>query len=179
MNQTNNSIWIIIPKPPPFNDWIFLYGCGPLSLASFILTSVCFVIFSDKVFKNMNLFIYFRLECAFMPANMLIKFLVLFICRPNWPIWPTLFSQLFYNYAFIYVSSVLEFCALGMNICAAAVCLSMLNPNNKILVSFANTSPYLVSAIWVVFSALFYFYQAVSRNIFSIDIFVKSARILG
>jgi hypothetical protein len=183
MNTTNTTATLphttTIPAPPPFNDWIFLYGCGPLSLASLILTTLCFLIFSSSEFKQMSLFGYLRLECAFMALDMLIKVLVIFIDRPNWPLWPTLFAQMFYTYGFIFASSVFEFCALASNVCASLVCLSMITPTDRLLARFAAFSPYLVMLGWFIFSILLFFYQAVSRNVFPIAAFVESSRVLG
>lgn len=156
-----------------------MYGCGPVSLTSFLLCLLGFFIFSSVEFKKLPIFVYFRFECLFMSLDMLIKFVVLFIDRPNWSLWPTLFGQMFYTYCFIYISSVLEFCALGVNICAAFMCLAMIHPSNHSLTKLATVNPYLIILTWVIFSTLFYFYQAVSRNIFPIKIFVDNSRILG
>lgn len=156
MNETSTQLTA--------NDIIFLYACGPVAVAGFLLCLLSTIIFSHSEFKSQNLFVYFRFECAFMTLNLLIKILFTISNNNQFRVAP-LFSAILYVYLNGYVSSVLETCVTLSNIFSSTCCLSAMTAGatnsllNSTIKYVAGLNPYFVMIVSVLAAALLFIYS--------------------
>jgi hypothetical protein len=108
------------------NDYFLIFAYPPITLVSLMVNLLSFVIFSDREFKNEQVFIYLKLQSLCISVDM-----VICVLGPLYALSQSFGATFLRAYAYNYLEDVLEKSELALAILAAHSCLKLVSQTHQ------------------------------------------------